>query len=935
MNIKKTAAILTMSAAFILPASDSICEISKQKKQEIADKLYNIELSGGDYLGYTSEILQHLEKSSGIRPQKYKSDPFDDVDRLNLRGNSINLYSLLSGGLAIRESLLLESIRPVDDNIRDVNPSSITPVSIESHPYEKMLKNRDYKTYPVDKCVPDDFYYMHFNYGSKAIDFINFLNETGSAVYKRFSPVSVDYMVKDKLMVQLAMRESQDMAAFYSGAITEIAITGSDPFFIEGSDVTIIIRPASPQIVYQAIGGMRRYIKERYSATEREILVCGIKGSHIFTGDRRVWSFFFTLPDGTAVVSNSAKAVERVIDTFSGKLTSIADSWDYRYMRSIYPAGRDNEDGFIYLSDRFIRYLVSPALKIKEARRMYEAMKAAVLEKYMIYHYQATGKVPSSIEEVMDSAGGSSFTDARKKELESLKRNSFYGKAIKLEQADISTWDSFRAALVPPDVKKPGKKRKKSPGPDDFIYDLKMFYRKITGDQAFTPVEVLGIIDAVSKPGALESKRFKGISITPGSFSARSDYYGKTGYMLPLIETETGAVSRREAEEYRKFADTYTGFRRDVFDPVGIRIKTDPGISIETCILPLTDNPVYSLLAGIAGGKPVELHPDSKIRGDTLSIAFKVNQLAINSYLALSGIDSASLLKSAPGQNEIFTGEIQLHMGDALPLADFNPAIIAEFSAGNIIRSSEVITGLLVWSLSHPVRIALPVNRPREGMNIINTLIDKIIERSSFSNYIQSESYLFTYNRNDIRVLKLTLFNSLITRIYLAEKDNVIHIATTEKYMKEILDINPSAKSGSIKKNAALVYRPSEMLLEKETYRAGMIESGLSKSRRNSGTIKLLGMMYPDADSKELPDIAYRNFGFKPVCPLGGEYTYDRRSGEVGNTVYGNWYYPVLRMDESSNGSVPLYLKRFFKTSELRFEFEFTPEGIRTKIVSR
>jgi len=307
----------------------------------------------------------------------------------------------------------------------------------------------------------------------------------------------------------------------------------------------------------------------------------------------------------------------------------------------------------------------------------------------------------------------------------------------------------------------------------------------------------------------------------------------------------------------------------------------------------------------------------------------------INSYLKLSGLFDNNSAKTISAPENIFTGEIQFHMGDALPLADFDSAVLTDFFTDSIIRSSEVLTGFLVWSLFHPVRIALPVKVPKDGMILINSMIDKFLDRSSFNNYLQSESYQYGYNKTDIRVIKLTFFSSLVTRIYIAEKDNVIHIATTEKYMKEILDLKPGHENSEVVSNAVIVYRPSEMKLEKDVYRTGMIESGLQKSRKNTGTIKLMGMIFPDSDSKVIPDLIYQNFGFKPVCPLGGEYIINKTNGNVSNSVYGSEKFPILRIDENSNGIIPLYLKRFFKTSELKVELEFTPEGIKTKIISR
>lgn len=909
-------------------------EISKQKKQELADKLYGIELSGGDHLGYSSEILQHLEKSSGIRPGKYKSNSFDDVDRLNTRGRDMDIYSLLSGGLAIRESLRLESIRPGDESMRDVNISLLPEIKTGTHNYDSLIKSRTFKTYPVDKAVPENFYYIHFNNPESAFSFFNYINDTDKALHNRFSPASVDFMIKEKILKQLALREFSESQSFYVRNVEDIVITGSDPFIMEGSDVTLLIRPVKGSIFNSSLFQLRNSFRVRFSAEEKETVISNIKGNHLYTKDRSIWSFFFSLPDGTIVISNSDKAVEAVIDTLSGKRRSLADSGDYRYMRSIYPADKNTEDGFIYLSDRFIRYMVSPELKIKEARRVYEAMKMSVLEKYIIFHYQLTGQYPSSVNEVMESAGGGSVIDARKNEIESIKKNPLYAKSVRLEQKDLSDWELFRKALTqtaPKTKTRSRKKKRKGSGAEDFIYSMKLLYKNLTGKQAYTPSEVLEIIEAVNKPGGIEDRRFSGLSIIPGTFTVKSETYGRINNMIPLIEIETGNVSKREADEYRKFASAYNSFWKDYSDPVGVKLKTGNSISFEACIMPPANNQVYSLLSVISGGTPVELHPDNRIKGDTTSIAFKVNPGIISQYLYLWGFTDDRT--SVPG--DTFTGEIQLHISDALPLADFDSVIFPEFFTGNLIRSSEVLTGFLAWSLFHPMRIAVPVKRKGSGIQLADSIITRLINGNGSNNNVQYESYISVYNRYEMRVAKLTLFNSLVTRVYICEKDNILHIASTEKYMKDILDMTPAPVNQPVKGNAVLIYRPSEMKLEKDIYRSGFTEKGLQRSLDNFGTIKLMAMLFPGSQSRDIPDLAYRNFGFKPVCPLGGEYYYDRNSDEVKNSLYGDRFSPVLRIDDRNSGIVPSYLRYFFKVSEIRMELEFTPEGTRIKFICR
>ena len=70
------------------------------------------------------------------------------------------------------------------------------------------------------------------------------------------------------------------------------------------------------------------------------------------------------------VYSNSPAGLRRVVDAHQGRLKSLAEALDFRYMRTVFPADAEKEDGFVFLSDPFIRQLVGPASKIKEKRRL-------------------------------------------------------------------------------------------------------------------------------------------------------------------------------------------------------------------------------------------------------------------------------------------------------------------------------------------------------------------------------------------------------------------------------------------------------------------------------------------------------------------------------------------------------------------------------------
>ncbi len=62
--------------------------------------------------------------------------------------------------------------------------------------------------------------------------------------------------------------------------------------------------------------------------------------------------------------------MRRVIDTWKGKRPALAKSLDFVYMRTLYPLGDKTEDGFIFLSDAWLRFLTGPRLRIGQKRRI-------------------------------------------------------------------------------------------------------------------------------------------------------------------------------------------------------------------------------------------------------------------------------------------------------------------------------------------------------------------------------------------------------------------------------------------------------------------------------------------------------------------------------------------------------------------------------------
>src|SRR5262249_43835925 len=83
---------------------------------------------------------------------------------------------------------------------------------------------------------------------------------------------------------------------------------------------------------------------------------------------------------------------------------------------------------------------------------------------------------------------------------------------------------------------------------------------------------------------------------------------GRIEALTPCLERLVTEVSGEEAEEYKGFVTDYNQYWRTYFDPIAIRAQISAKqYRLETLILPLIDNSIYTTLAQAWGGKPVLL----------------------------------------------------------------------------------------------------------------------------------------------------------------------------------------------------------------------------------------------------------------------------------------------------------------------------------------
>ena len=353
-------------------------------------------------------------------------------------------------------------------------------------------------------------------------------------------------LVGERLKRQLALETTGLLRPFYDAVVEEVGVTGSDLFMREGSDVTVLFRFGKAPIFKTQMAAFLEKAQKSQPDAHRSSGEClGVPYEHVSSPDRTVYVFSAYPEENLHVRTNSLAALERVLAAIRGKdgqgqsVTRLGDTSEFAYIRTLMPRGAAEEDGFIYLSDPFIRRMVGPQVKLTARRRTLCYNHLRMIGHASLLYRTEHGRVPSTLQE-LDTAGCSPGE---------------FGKG-------------------------------KLTCPDGGQYSLS----------------------------------------SDGSVGVCS-HHGRPQYLTPCCEIPLQRVTGQEATEYRQFLEQYNQYWRTFFDPIAIRIQVAPKrYRIETIVLPLIDNSIYTNLARSLGGDPEPLDSLPVPKRNIFSLAVRVNK---------------------------------------------------------------------------------------------------------------------------------------------------------------------------------------------------------------------------------------------------------------------------------------------------------------------
>jgi hypothetical protein len=270
------------------------------------------------------------------------------------------------------------AIAPRDAGDRPVAVATIPPPSLPGQAWDKLLTGRAVAPSPLSLCVPHDHFFAEFRSLARALELADAADQwvpqlLAQVTHRGHAKLPGDHLKKQLLLEDdvPALRPLLDLV------LDGVAITGSDPFLIEGSDVTVLVRLKQPAFTRPQMEAALFAAAKKYPDLRREEgKILGIPYVYLSSLDRSI-SVVSAAPQPELHIRSTSKAgLERVLAALLGKdangraVRRLGETDEFTHLRTIYPAGAPQEDGLVYLSEAFLRRLFGPELQLTERRRL-------------------------------------------------------------------------------------------------------------------------------------------------------------------------------------------------------------------------------------------------------------------------------------------------------------------------------------------------------------------------------------------------------------------------------------------------------------------------------------------------------------------------------------------------------------------------------------
>lgn len=316
------------------------------------------------------------------------------------------LMDTTTGALSMQEALQHDrGLRlPRTSGPRTLAIADLQPPPLEAHPFAAMqaaLPNPGGGApEALAAAAPAEFWYARVDDIRLMLRLLDEADTWITPVVQILQQNPEDRGLTDRYQRQLGLRRSDLARALGHTVVGQVAMVGSDPYVREGTDLTLIFQLKQPELFDAEL---KRQL-ETYRADAPGLVLDsrenqGVQISRALDPAGLVRQHRATIGD-LAFVSNSPRALEKILDAVAGRAPRLQDEPDLKYMLARDPGARP---AFAFLSDRFIAAVIGPRQKIAAARRQQALAELLVPGYAALLHGWLFGQAPASTEALLAS----------------------------------------------------------------------------------------------------------------------------------------------------------------------------------------------------------------------------------------------------------------------------------------------------------------------------------------------------------------------------------------------------------------------------------------------------------------------------------------------------------------------------------------------------
>ncbi|MBP9113127.1 MAG: hypothetical protein KBF88_09985, partial [Polyangiaceae bacterium] len=351
----------------------------------------------------------------------------------------------------------LETNRAQFSGVREpatVPISSMAGPKLETYPWAKLTQALAVSSpmmEPLAAFVPADFYFIRFATLPKLVEAFDVFEKRfatplyGNAMLFGHDVAAAERDLSSRYHTELGLRTGPLTKALGGVVVSEVAIVGSDPYIVEGTDLSLVFRVKNKPAFELALQESLRSFVEKHGAIETE---AGPESSTLSKSkDGQVHTTRGWIKGDVYVVSNSANAFSKIAGAANGKAKSLGAEPDLQYILARDTATKTaNTEMFAFMGEEFVRSVTGPKQKLAELRRAIALMELRAPGYAELLFRRYTGRAPKNVQELRDAKM------LRKEDLEHRDGSSIH---YELGEAATSKWGSLarpKALLDLPEV---------------------------------------------------------------------------------------------------------------------------------------------------------------------------------------------------------------------------------------------------------------------------------------------------------------------------------------------------------------------------------------------------------------------------------------------------------------------------------------------------